>query len=170
MRTATMLAIALFAGLTAAAHPQQPPRAPAAPVAGLELESVAWMAGHWIGTGSDVSEEVWLPPTADAMVGMWRWASDGRMRLYELLTIAREGDRIVLRLRHFRPDLVALEEKEKPFVLPLIRTGPREAVFEGIGSDGGPLTISYRRPTNDRLEASVERGGRKDEFVYRLGR
>jgi hypothetical protein len=167
MSTATMLAIALFAGAAGLAHPQQlAPTAP--PVAGVKLDSLGWMAGHWIGTGSDVSEEVWLPPTADAMLGMWRWANAGTMRLYELLTIAREQDRIVLRLRHFRPDLVALEEKEKPFVLPLVKIAPREAVFEGIGSDGGPLTISYRRPTGNRLEASVERGGRKDGFVYRL--
>jgi hypothetical protein len=102
------------------------------------------------------------------MVGMWRWATDGNMRLYELLTIAREQDRVVLRLRYFRPDLQALEEKDKPFVLPLVKAGAREAVFEGIASDGGPLRITYRRPSADRLEATVERGGKKQEYAYSL--
>jgi hypothetical protein len=147
----------------------QPAAKVASPNAGPGLDSLAWMAGHWVGTSAtDVSEEVWLPATADAMVGMWRWASGGRMRLYELLTIAREQERIVLRLRHFRPDLEALEEKGTPFVLPLVKSGPGEAAFEGIGSDGGPLRISYRRPSADVLEASVERAGRKQEFAYRL--
>jgi hypothetical protein len=163
-----MLLIALLTWVTVAGQSQPPASAGVSPIAGAKLESLDWMAGHWIGTGRDVSEEVWLPPTADAMVGMWRWASDQTMRLYELLTIAREQDRVVLRLRHFRPDLVALEDKDKPFVLPLVKIGPREAVFEGIGSDGGPLRISYRRPSDDTLEASVERGGRKEAFAYRL--
>jgi hypothetical protein len=133
------------------------------------LDSVSWMAGHWVGTGTqDVSEEVWLPATAGAMVGVWRWASGGDMRLYELLTISIESGRIALRLRHFRPNLVALEDKENPFVLPLIKSGPREAVFEGIASDGGPLRITYRSPAPDTLEATVERGGTKQVYAYRL--
>lgn len=140
---------------------------PAAPSRPIDIQAVSFMAGHWVGTGTDISEEVWLPPAADAMLGMWRWARDGRSRLYELLVVAKEGDSVVLRLRHFRPDLVALEEKDKPFVLPLISVREREAVFEGVASDGGPLRITYRRPSPDRLEASVEKTGSKQEYVYR---
>ena len=152
-------------------YQMKPPRAGRAGTADAApaLNSLGWMTGHWVGTkAGDVSEEVWLPPAADSMVGMWRWATDGNMRLYELLTIAREQDRIVLRLRHFRPDLQALEEKDKPFVLPLVKAAAREAVFEGIATDGGPLRITYRRPSADRLEATVERGGKKQEYAYSL--
>jgi hypothetical protein len=133
-----------------------------------EVADVAWMAGHWIGVDTnDVSEEVWLPPAAGTMAGMWRWAVDGRPRLFELLTIGTSGGSLELRLRHFRPDLTALEEKDRPFVLPLVGLRPHEAVFEGIGSDGGPLRITYRR-AGDRLEASVEKAGSTQHYAYRL--
>ena len=133
-----------------------------------DVTSLAWMAGHWVGTQTeDLSEEIWLPPASDAMAGMWRWGSKGQIRLYELLTISEEGDRVVLRLRHFRPNLAALEDRDSPLVLPLIRTGANEAVFEGTGSDGGRLRIIYRRPSPDTLEAAVEKGGKSQQFTYR---
>jgi hypothetical protein len=144
--------------------------APSSRASAQEIDSVAWMAGHWIGTGTDdLSEELWLPPASGAMVGVWRWASKGQVRLYEMLTISSSADRtrLELRLRHFRPDLAALEEKDAPFVLPLIKSGPAEAVFEGKGSDGGPLRITYRRPSSDRLEAELDKGGTTQRFTYR---
>jgi hypothetical protein len=127
------------------------------------IENVSWLAGHWVGTGTDdVSEEVWLPPTSGAMVGMWRWASNGSVRLYELLTIAREGDQLVLRLRHFRPNLNGLEEKDAPFVLPAVRIGDREVVFEGPGSEG-QTRIVYRQTSADTIESMVSRGTREPQ-------
>lgn len=130
------------------------------------IESLAWMAGHWIGTRRDLSEEIWLAPAAGSMVGMWRWAPAGSLRLYELLAIAADGDRLVLRLRHFHPDLTALEDKSAPFVLPLVASAPNEATFEGRGSDGGPLRITYRRLSPDTLEARLEKGGTTETFSY----
>lgn len=142
-------------------------QAPPAVTGAASIESVAWMAGHWTGTGTDdVSEEVWLPPAAGSMVGMWRWAQKGTTRLYELLALSVENGRVVLRLKHFRPDLHGLEEKDAPFVLTAVKTVEREVVFEGKGTEG-LLRIGYRSPSKDRLEAFVERGGRKDEFIYR---
>lgn len=144
------------------------PTASAQPAATADIHRVGWMAGHWIGIETeDLSEEHWLPPAANSMVGVWRWASGGRLRLFEMLTITREAQGVVMRLRHFRPDLTALEEKDKPFVLPLVRAGATEAIFEGVGSDGGPLRIGYKR-IGDRLEATVERGSGTERFVYRL--
>jgi hypothetical protein len=139
----------------------------AAPATAASIESVAWMAGHWIGTGTDdVSEEIWLPPAAGSMVGMWRWAQKDTTRLYELLALSVEDGRVVLRLKHFRPNLHGLEEKDAPFVLTAVKAGTREVVFEGKGTEG-LLRIGYRLPAPDRLEAFVEHGTRKDEFTYR---
>lgn len=133
----------------------------------VTVDALSWMAGHWIGVNTnDISEELWLPPAAGAMVGMWRWATDGQMRLYELLTITAEGPGVALRLRHFRPNLNALEEKDAPFVLPAVTLGQREVIFEGPGREG-LLRIGYRSPTPTTLEAFVERGGKRETFSYR---
>jgi hypothetical protein len=130
------------------------------------IDSVSWMAGHWIGIETeDLSEEIWLTPHAGSMAGMWRWATTEAPRLYELLAIAEESGRLVLRLKHFRPDLHGLEEKDAPFVLPAVTIGPREVVFEGPGTQG-VLRITYKSPSPDVLQASVERGGRRSDFKY----
>jgi hypothetical protein len=156
MHSAATLALVLCLG-----QAQQTPPA--------DIHSVAWMAGHWVGVETDdLSEEIWLPPAADGMLGMWRWARGGTLQLFELLTIGKEGNGLAMRLRHFRPDLRALEEKDKPYVLPLVKSALNEAAFEGVGSDGGPLRITYRRVSADRLEASVEKAGSTERFAYRL--
>jgi hypothetical protein len=151
----------------ALATPRAEPAPLAVPQPRNSIDSVGWMAGHWIGTGTDdLSEEVWLEPGAGAMLGMWRWATGGKTRLYELLAIAVEEDRIVLRLKHFRPNLHGLEEKDAPFVLTAVRAGDHEVVFEGPGTDG-LLRITYRSPDPNVLEATVEHGGRRDSFTYK---
>jgi hypothetical protein len=158
----TASAILLFATLNATQATSQMPGAPTP----ASIDAVAWMAGHWVGTGSDdLSEEVWLQPAAGSMAGMWRWARGGTTRLYELLAIAIEDDRLVLRVRHFLPNLHGLEEKDEPIALPAVRLEARGVVFEGAYPKG-PLRITYRSPDPGRLEATVERDGRTDTFTY----
>lgn len=131
------------------------------------VDALAWMAGHWSGTNpNEVSEEIWLPPAAHGMVGMWRWAVDGKLRLYELLSLEEENGQVFMRLRHFRPNLHALEERDAPFVLTAVTAGEREVVFEGKGTEG-VLRIGYRVPAPERLEAFVEKGGTRETFSYR---
>jgi hypothetical protein len=135
--------------------------------AATSIDAVSWMTGHWIGTGTDdLSEEIWLTPHAGAMGGMWRWATKDTMRLYELLAIAEESGRLVLRLKHFQPNLHGLEEKDAPFVLTAVKIGAREVVFEGPGTQGA-LRISYRSPSADVLEATVDHGGRRSDYTYK---
>ena len=77
-----MLAVAL----PAAALAQFPAPAPSRAV----LSDLSWMAGRWIDdSGGDLSEEVWTAPEGDSMMGMWRYVSGGKTRIYELLTITR---------------------------------------------------------------------------------
>jgi hypothetical protein len=133
------------------------------------LSDLAWMAGSWQAEGpGPVSEEVWLPPAGDNMIGMWRLVADGKARVYEFLTLTQEAEGPVLRLRHFDRALVGWEEKDKPLVLPLVRQGAREASFEGLASDGTRLRLHYRRPAEDRLAVTLLRGDQAQEFAFRL--
>ena len=54
---------------------------------------------------------------------------------------------MILRLRHFNPDLKGWEEKDAPLAIPLSRLGPAEAVFGGL---------SYRRVNEDTLRIHIE--------------
>jgi len=131
------------------------------------LTDLAWMAGHWIDeAGGSLSEEIWAAPAADCMIGMWRYAADGKPRLFELLAIVQEDGGPVLRIRHFSPALVAREEKDAPVVLPLVKLEGRQAVFEGQGS-AGSVRLTYRGPDPNTLVGVLEKGTSREEFSFR---
>jgi len=136
------------------------------------LSDLAWMSGRWVDdSGGNLSEEIWSAPSGDSMMGMWRYVSGGQVRIFEILTISVEPTGIVLRLRHFDPDLVAREEKATPVALTLVGWKPREAAFEGpaVGPPGtmGTVRLTYRRPSDDTLTSTLEKDGKTQEFSFR---
>jgi hypothetical protein len=160
----TLLWLALFvtAGLALA---QTTAPAPSRAV----LSDLSWMTGRWIDdSGGNLSEEIWSPPSGDSMMGMWRYVSGGQARIFELLTISVEPAGIVLRLRHFDPELVAREDKGTPVELSLVGWTPGEAVFEGpaVGAPGN-VRLTYRNPSEDALTSTLEMDGKKQEFSFR---
>jgi hypothetical protein len=161
-----ILGLALCASSAAAS--QVAPPAPTGAVAAT-LRDMAFVAGHWVdGADTSRSEEVWTEPAGDSMLGMWRLVADGRARVMELLAFKEEQGSVVLRLRHFDPALVAWEEKATPLVLRLVRLAPQDARFEGPTADGkGAIALTYRRPTPDALEVTLERGGTTERFSFR---
>lgn len=132
------------------------------------LALTTFMTGHWVGeAGGAFSEEVWTAPEGDSMVGMWRLVKDGKTQLFELLTVSTDTEHgLVMRLRHFNADLVGWEEKDKPFVFPLVRSGEGEVAFEGEGTEG-KVRLTYRRDGAEGLVAVLEKGGKTSEFRYR---
>jgi len=155
--SAFLLAAAVFAQTTAPA----PSRA--------VLSDLSWMAGRWIDdSGGNLSEEIWSAPSGDSMMGMWRYVSGGEVRIYELLTISVEPTGVVMRLRHFDPELVAREDKGTPVELALVGWKPREAAFEGpaVGAPG-LVRLTYRRPSEDTLTSTLEKDGRTQQFSFR---
>lgn len=160
-----MLAL-LMAPLLAVAAPA-PPVAPA--TAPATLADVAFLAGHWLGSeDGGLSEEVWTAPEGDSMLGMWRYVSEGRARVFELLSLKAEDGGVVMRLRHFDPLFVAREETTAPVVLRLAARAPGEATFEGPAVSGpGTLRLTYRREGEEGLVGVLEKGGTRQEFRFR---
>lgn len=103
----------------------KPPRA--------TLADMRWLAGHWVGPalGGD-AEEIWSPPNAGSMMGMYRLVRDGKPVFYELQTLVEEGGSLTLRLKHFNPDLTGWEEKEKTVDFPLVAVEKGIIHFEGM--------------------------------------
>ncbi len=152
----------LLAGARPARGADAPPPVPAT------LADVSFMAGHWVGgEAGDVSEEVWAAPEGDSMMGMWRYVTKGRAGIFEFLTLTAEGPNVVLRIRHFDPELVGREDKERAVELPLVSKGPGEAVFEGAEYGGkGTVRLTYRGG-GDTLTGTLEKGEKKEEFRFR---
>ncbi len=127
------------------------------------------MTGHWIGGDpGELSEEVWSAPEGDSMMGMWRLVEKGQTRIYEMLTLTQEGDRVVLRIRHFSPKLVAREDKDRALELSLVAKRSNQAVFESSEFNvQGAVRLTYRRPTPETLISILEKEGKQQEFSFR---
>ena len=108
------------------------------------IEDMAWLAGHWMGDGlGGVSEEFWTKPSKDSMTGLFRLVKDGKTVFQELFIIAEKENTLILKLKHFHPDLTGWEEKNQTVDFPLVRLASNEAYFNGL---------TYRKLPDGRLQ------------------
>jgi Domain of unknown function (DUF6265) len=97
------------------------------------IADMAWLAGHWTGEAlGGVSEEIWSEPAAGSMMGMYRLVKDAKPVFYELLTIVEDKGSLMLRLKHFNPDLTGWEEKLKTIDFPLVAKSDGAVHFDGM--------------------------------------
>ena len=140
------------------------------PGEGSRLTALSWLAGTWqTKVGGDDLEEHWSAPAGDSMMGVFRWVKNGKVWMFELLTIVVEGDDVVLRLKHFNNKMVGWEEKDKSLSWKLVKTGAEELVFENPDQKQ-PTKLSYRRSgengLNVRLEAERDGKPSVEEFTF----
>lgn len=97
------------------------------------LEDVAWLAGSWTGSAfGERFEEVWNPPSAGSMVGLFKLYDGDEVSFYEILLIVEEQDSLALRVKHFTADFVAWEEKPDYISFPLVRVDTDAVHFSGL--------------------------------------
>ena len=128
-----------------------PPLLAQAPAA--KIEQLSWMQGYWEGQGmGGTVEDSWGPPRAGVMLGSFRFTpASGRPGFYQLFAIEEWEGSLRFVFRHFHPDFVAWEEKDKPLRLALTRIGPDEAAFGGV---------VFRRAAPDVLEVDLAMRGK----------
>jgi len=69
---------------------------------------------------------------AGSMMGMFRLVKDDKVTFYELFRIAEENGSLVLRLKHFHPDMKGWEEKDATVTFPLLKISKDEVWFDGM--------------------------------------
>lgn len=164
-RISWLLALMLVTPLSAqeryTEHTLQRPEGTERPSA--TIEQMAWLAGHWRGSGlGGECEEMWTPPVNGTMLGSFRFMKDGEPIFYELLTLSEKEGSLTFRLKHFNPDLTGWEEKadfvEFEFVadrdgvmhfdgMSFHRDGDSLMVYLAIGNDDGSLREEVFRYT-----------------------
>ncbi len=127
------------------------------------LADAAMLIGSWTGTAfGGTIEEVWNPPSAGSMVGLFKLMHDGNVTLYEIMLIAEEEGTISLKVKHFDPDFSAWEEKGDYVNFRFIRAEDDAVHFSGI---------SFYRISDDEMHAYlVMRHGeeiREEKIVYK---
>ncbi|WP_020526273.1 DUF6265 family protein [Flexithrix dorotheae] len=95
------------------------------------LKDIAWIAGHWKGEAfGGITEEVWTSPLGGSMMGSFKLVVNNEVNFYEILTIAEEGNSLILRLKHFHGDLKGWEEKDETVDFPLVKMTSGKVYFD----------------------------------------
>lgn len=97
------------------------------------IDDFAWIAGHWRGEAlGGAFEETWNPPFGGTMMGMFKFVKDDNVGFYEIITLLKENDTWLVRLKHFDNSLVGWEEKGESMEFPLVSLSDSEAIFDGL--------------------------------------
>lgn len=115
------------------------------------IADISWLAGAWSGTGlGGISEEVWSKANNGVMVGTYRLIIDNKPIFYEMMWMMEREGSLVLRLKHFSPELVGWEEKDKTVDFKFVdRVGDRMRfsglTFEKIGDKKLNIYLALRQ-------------------------
>ena len=127
------------------------------------LDDIAWLAGSWSGEAlGGAFEEVWNPPSAGSMVGMFKLLRDGKVSFYELMLFVEEKGSLSFKVRHFNPDFTAWEDRDEDVTLPFVKAEEDAVHFHGI---------SFYRVSEDEMHAWLVFGSgdslREEKLIYR---
>ncbi len=112
--------------------------------AAAKIDDMAWYAGQWCGGGpGGLNEEIWSTPRAGVMMGMYRLIKDGKPVFYELLTMLEEQGSLVIRLKHFHPDLKGWEERDESEEFAFVAQRDGRMYFDGMTFErSGPDAVT----------------------------
>jgi hypothetical protein len=111
------------------------------------LEEAAFLVGSWTGTAfGQRFEEVWNPPSAGSMVGMFKLLDGDEVVFYELLLMTIQDGSLSLRVKHFNADFSAWEEKKDFVNFRLVDFSEDALHFSGI---------SFYKRGDDRIDGYI---------------
>ena len=118
-----------------------------------EIDQVAWLEGHWKADAlGGQAEEYWSEPAGGAMMGMFRLLRDDQTVFYEIFTITEESGSLLLRIKHFHPDLKRWEEKDDTVDFPLVKITEEGVWFDGLTmlkTDDDHMMVYVRSQSQD---------------------
>ncbi len=125
------------------------------------INDVAWLTGHWVAEAfGGLVEDVWLEPLGGAILGVFRSFSGGEIGFYEIFTISEIEQSLILRLKHFSPDLKGWEEKDITQDFKLVKISNDMVWFEGF-------TIQRIGSTKYNIYLATEnKDGSLEEMVF----
>ena len=104
------------------------------------IADMAWLAGTWTGEGLGGSvEDTWSQPRNGGMMAMFRLIKDGRPVFYQFRALIEENGSLIMRLKHFNPNMTGWEEKDKTIDFPFVAKEKGIIHFNGLSfSPDGP--------------------------------
>jgi hypothetical protein len=122
------------------------------------LNDLTFLEGRWLGTfnGGPI-EAGWSAPAAENIIGYIRMMKDNKPTMYELFVFEQTEQGPVAMVKHYKPGMVALEEKDKHDHYVFLSAKKNEALFE---KDDASVRIIYERRSPTQLV--IRRGSKKD--------
>lgn len=117
------------------------------------LADASWLQGYWKGEGmGGQCDELWSGPAAGAMVGTFRIIKNDKLLFSEYMMLVEDQGSLVLKIKHFDPEMKGWEEKDKFLTFPLVKVEKDAVYFSGLTyrkNADGSLTIylAMKRPT-----------------------
>ncbi|MGS2720638.1 DUF6265 family protein [Paraglaciecola aestuariivivens] len=129
-----------------------------------KIEEVAWIAGDWQGEiWGGHFEETWSRPSAGSMQAAFKFSENNQVKFYELMTISEHNNSLILRLKHFGPELKGWEEKDQSVSFKLVELAPQTAYFEGY-------TFKKISPDSMHVYVVIDNQGQKQETLFKFNR
>lgn len=128
-----------------------------------KIEQLSWLQGAWQGSGlGGQSEEVIAQAKGGQMMGMFRQTkSDGSLMFYEFYLFSEVEDSIVLKIKHFGPNLHGWEKQNEYVEFPLVAIEDNAVYFDGLtyglGEDGHLYSV-VRVEEQGEVEFKFARG------------
>ena len=124
------------------------------------LDKLAWISGHWRAEAlGGMAEEIWSPVLGSSLMGSFRLVVADQVKFYEFMTITEQAAEVVLRIKHFHPDLTGWEAQNNCVEAKLLDSDLNTAVFDGF---------VFKRVGQDQLKVSVatNQGGAEKYLLF----
>ncbi|MCF0072431.1 DUF6265 family protein [Dyadobacter sp. CY261] len=123
------------------------------------LNDIAFLDGRWLGTynGGPI-EASWTAPKGNNIVGFIRMIKDDKPALYELFAFEQTEKGPVAMVKHFKPGMISLEEKDVADRYNFIEAKTNQALFE---KDDASVRIIYERRSATQLV--IQRGKKEND-------
>src|SRR3712207_6038671 len=162
-RIYALFVVFVFAGLLPHVYGQSQPK-------GGSVADVSFIQGNWKATTADGRsiDGVWLAPENGNILGFMRMMKGGNADLYEILAYEQTPQGLVSLVKHFKPGLLGVEEKDKQDRYNFVEASKDRAIFQKEGED---LRILYekRSPNQFVIARGNQENGKwvfKDLFVF----
>ncbi len=122
------------------------------------LNDISFLDGRWLGTynGGPI-EASWTAPAGNNIVGFIRMIKNDQPALYEIFAFEQTDKGPVALIKHFKPGMISLEEKDVRDRYLFIEAKKNQALFE---KDDVSVRIIYELRTQNQLV--IQRGKMED--------
>ena len=124
------------------------------------LEDASWLVGSWSGPAfSAMAEEVWNPPSAGSMVGMFKVYNEEKVIFYELIILVEDEGSLLMKVKHFNADFSAWEDKEDYVTFRLVSVEEDALHFTGL---------SFYRISDDEINTYIALNSNGETTEHKL--